>query len=237
MSFARRKTAFAMECSVMELCRQSTSPPVLVTLTFAETLTDYQEARRRFRCLRERMRRKYPGLELCGAWELQKRGVWHPHFVANQFIDVKWLRLNAIQCGFGRIMRLDYIAGSRNRKADSVRRAARYICKYVTKEIGTNVTGKGNRVVFFHGGARRATVRFSWSGGLNKLWRLGRSHYYELFGVQPKHHNWQCVVRIGWELLTGYEKSKLLERCPKVANWWFQGRLPASLVDQRECPF
>lgn len=221
MSNPRCKTAFALKCSIVEICRTSYDP-IMGTLTFAENVTDLVEAKRRFRMLEERIRRRLPRIQIVGAWEEQTRGAWHPHFVASHPVDVNWLRENAVECGFGQMMRLERI----HKHRDSVEvligntwRAANYIAKYVTKGIVENEHPKGLRVCFYHGGSRKASVRFSWASGLHQVYRAGVDMFVEIYGQMPSHLSWSLVLRIGWESMTSEQKDSLVETSRAVRRW------------------
>jgi hypothetical protein len=159
----------------LDIIRRSANP-ILGDLTFRDNITDKAEAATRFRRFIERVRRKAKAegreIEICGAWELQARGAWHPHYVCSHPLDVNWVREIAQACGFGPQFRLDYIkprAGFRN---ISQEKAARYCAKYVTKDCG-KAELRGKRLPLYFNTRRVCGNRFEWVGGLRRLFRLG----------------------------------------------------------------
>lgn len=237
MRDSRRKTAFVVTCTVKGLCARF-SPCVLATLTFEENLTDLIEAKRRWHNLSRKIGRtclaRHP-LEFVGVWERQKRGAWHLHVVCNQYIDVVWLRDEAVSCGFGRMMRLDYL---RDRKPNeggfrggkSTNGAAAYLCKYLLKDLGDDSSGLG--LVTYGGGrhVKKGSVRFHWAGWQRALAVKGLSFLSEMalhdpdearmWGWSPgRRAAWPLVVRIGMELLTPAERSDLALRFDGFARY------------------
>ena len=222
MSSPRYKTAFALECSIRELCRKN---PLAISgsATFSENLTDIAEAHRRWRNLLGRIRRRIPKVALCGVWERQKRGAWHVHYVASHFIDVNWLRQAAIECGFGPQMKLQPVNLMNGFKSGSgVNSAVAYCCKYLKKDLEY---GEGNdRLVFYHGGSRSASTRFRWAHGMAKMWRLGRDIYSEVYGPCSRrqlHKATGFIMRLGFEMLSEDERWALLETSDVVRRWWY----------------
>ena len=227
MSGNRSKTAFALECSIRELCRKN---PLAISgsATFAENVSDIKEAHRRWRNLLERIRRRLPHISVCGVWERQERGSWHVHYVASSFIDVNWLRPVAIECGFGPQMRLQPVVavkgfrGLKGTNLSSVDTAVRYCCKYLTKQVEEYAAGE--RLVFYHGRSRAASTRFKWVGGMSKLFRIGRQAYSEVFGTlthKRLSYVMPLVMRMGWELLSDDERWDMLNTSDVVRRWWF----------------
>lgn len=215
------KLSYAVQLSVAELCRLSKSP-VLATLTFAENVVDRVEAEKRYRRLKERLRRRFLSLNAVGVWQRQARGAWHLHLVLDRCIAIEWLRPQAVACGFGTFINLRRIgaAGFRQLGPD---RVARYISRYVSRDLPEG--DKGARLVAYIGNARRCTVRFGWANGVSKLWRAGRGIFFELFGHTPDFDSYWFVVRLGWETFSSDEKDLMLQS-RGVRSWWDPDRYP-----------
>jgi len=218
---SRGRTAFALACSIRELCRQYPDS-ISGDATFQENITDVGEAHRRWRNLLARLERKYPKLKIVGVWERQKRGAWHVHYVASARIDVGWMRDNAIACGFGPQMKLQPVHGRDGFRSKGVEGAVSYCCKYLAKEL--DKAEEGVRMVFYHNRSRYASTRFRWVGGMAKLYRKGRSLYSETFGIIPNRKlsgAMPLIMRMGWECLTGDEQWDLLVSSELVRRWWY----------------
>lgn len=231
---SRNKTAYVCELSIVELVRRHPHS-ILCTLTFHDCITDKPEARKRWRRLRERISRKWPGLEAVGVWQRQDRGAWHLHLVCSQRLPVGELRAMAVECGFGQMMRLDYIGGRngyrRSNRAGSVRGVVRYLCRYLTRDL-TEGRGDGCLVVYVR--AKRGTVKFTWTKGLAKLWRLGMDYLtsleHRVFDGPLHEVPFIVVARIGFESLSEPEQAWLLETDSGVSRWWYS-------TDIHEGPF
>jgi hypothetical protein len=171
----RRRSAFKLLTQCLDIIRRH-ERPILGTLTFQDHISDKAEAAKRFRRFIERVRRRAKAegwdLEMAGCWELQKRGVWHPHFIASMRLEVSWLRPIAQACGFGAQMDLQYIKPVPGFRNVSQEQAARYVCKYVVKDCG-NPALRGKRLPIYFNTRRVCSNRFEWSGGLRRLFRLG----------------------------------------------------------------
>lgn len=224
MGSSRGKTAFALECSIREMCRRD-SRAISGSLTFRENVTDKEYASKCLRRLLARISRRYPKYRMCGVWELQDRGAWHVHYVGSAFIDVVWLRSAAVECGFGPQMKLqpvEPVDGFRHRGVD---RAVDYCCKYLKEDLAGGCYGKGARLVFYHGPmSRAASTRFSWRGGFHRLYRLGRALFSDVYGVVSQHELHSrvgLIIRMGWEQLTGDEQWEMLTRSPAIRRWWY----------------
>lgn len=98
----------------------------MVTLTFADEVYEYEDARREFREFLRRVRR-YLGrpFRYIAVPELQKRGVWHWHVVVVDDIHQNiWAKL----WGRGYVWVERFIGG--------IKRLSNYLTKYLTKELG-----------------------------------------------------------------------------------------------------
>jgi hypothetical protein len=220
------KQRFAVKLAVEELFRTAKFP-VFFTLTFAENITDRAEAERRWRRLRERIRRKKSGLRFVGCWQRQSRGAWHLHLVVDDFLNVQWLRPAAIECGFGPQMVLKPMNKPGFRRAN-----AKYVADYVSRYIIRDLSDRGDdwkvRLPVFGGpGARVAVCRFGWARGISKLYRLGREWWSELFAPeQPTFEDYWFIVRLGWQSLLAEEQALLLKESEAVVRWWDPERYP-----------
>ena len=173
------------------------SCPVMGTLTTAENVTDKKEASKRFRRVLERIRRHFKTngqrVEICGAWQRQQRGAWHPHFVCSRRLDVNWLRAVAVECGFGVQMRLDYIKPTNGFRHVGSKYAVNYIGRYVTRDFSDTADAKGARLTFYFNTVRGTCRGWSFAGGLSKLHRLGCRR---MFGPESSF-NWSGVHLTG----------------------------------------
>lgn len=219
---ANHKTVFALSSSIREMCRchvWATSG----SFTFRENVTDLSEAKAALRRVLERIRRRHPEIKMVGVWERQSRGAWHAHWVSSSFIDVKWLRSVAVASGFGPQMLLQTVNRVPGYRGQGVDRAVRYLTKYLTKDL--DGVEPGTRLVWYHGaGSRSCSVRFSWSGGMAKLFRLGRGIYSEVFGAlswETQRAATGVIVRMGWEMLSPDQQAYMLEHSDCVRRWWF----------------
>lgn len=221
------KLSFAVQFSISELCKRSPNP-VLLTLTFHDNVTAKSEAETRFARLRERLRRIYPTLLGVGVWQRQTRGAWHLHLVLDRQIPVDWLRPAAVACGFGSFVNLKHIKPTNGfRDAGGVERVSRYVSRYVTRGFRSEEDGKARLVCYIRPKASRmCTCRFTWGGGLHKLFRAGRGNFYEIFGYLPTRDDWVLVVRLGWEMLDTVEQDKLLQESRAVRQWFLPDRYP-----------
>lgn len=212
-----------------EICRTPRGIPVMVTLTFGENVTDMPEAKKRWRALRERLRRRLPELRMAGCWQRQTRGAWHYHGVADQFIDVNWLRPAAVACGFGVQMVLRYVAvemrtscqvAKSNRDHSwSVARCVSYITRYVARDMLDDSVEAGVRVVDYFGRCRVATTAFGWACGFARVWRAGRGMWFEVYGEAPRWDDYQAVIELGWHTLTPDEQLRVEEESDAVFKW------------------
>jgi hypothetical protein len=221
------KTAFAVAKSIWWMVcgrpnRQGMC--VLLTLTFAENITERADREIRWRRLKARMLRRWPGLEGVGAWQRQKRGAWHAHVVVNQFLPVAELRAMCLACGFGSFCNLvpvEEMPGYRGvpggTREQQVYRCAKYITRYLVRDVGQE---SGERTAIYFGeGARSCTVRFSWANGKARLWRMGAKEFFEVFGESPSWNNRELVMQLGWAFATTEERSELYCGSTAVAEW------------------
>lgn len=228
MANSRAKLAYAVCLGVAEIVRTSKAP-TFDTFTFAENVTDKLEASKRWRRLKARLKRHYPGLRAVGVWQRQKRGAWHFHCVFDRRLDVLQVRPWAMACGFGNQLNMRAIGDLPGmRQGWSPERVARYLTRYITREVDSEADA-GARLADYCGDARRATVTFRWANGIGKLWRLGRGAWQEIFGghgTQPRFEEFWFVVRLGWETLSAEEQGLMLLDSHEVAEWFNPERYP-----------
>jgi hypothetical protein len=172
------------------------SCPVMGTLTTAENVRDKKDASKRFRRVLERIRRHFKKrgqkVEICGAWQRQRRGAWHPHFVCSRRLDVNWLRAVAVESGFGVQMRLDYIKPTNGFRHVGAKYTVNYIGRYVTRDFSDTADAKGARLTFYFNTVRGKCRGWSFAGGLSKLHRLGCRR---MFGPESEF-DWEDVRRL-----------------------------------------
>lgn len=219
MSSHAVKVTYAVDLAVKELVR--TSPqPIFATFTFQENITDMNEAKRRWHRLRERIKRLYPRIRGVGVWQRQQRGAWHFHCVFDRPIPVEWLRPAALECGFGTFVNLQRLKAVNGYRPPDLKRIIGYITRYLAKDLGGD-NDAWVRTVTYIGNGRVASCRFGWARGMGKLYRLGRSIYFELFQTLPRFDSYWLIVRIGWDLLSEMEQDAMLSRGGPVRKWWY----------------
>lgn len=99
------------------------------SLTFADEVTELDEAWRQFRLFYRRLHRHLPSLKYVVVPELQKRGVWHFHMCVDQYIDHAWM---AAVWGQGYV----YVSHG------DARGASRYLVKYLSKTFCDSELGE-----------------------------------------------------------------------------------------------
>lgn len=201
----------------------------MVTLSFHDNVVDIAAAKKRWRRLKERMRRHLDGVRCAGAWQRQGRGAWHYHGVADRFIDVNWLRAVAVECGFGPQMKLRYVqvvqrtssASSKllNEYSWSLARVSNYITRYVARDMMNDSVEPGVRVVDYFGDCRVCTTAFAWAGGFARLYRAGRGAWFDFYGEAPRWDDYHAVVELGWHHLTEDEQARVLQESDAVFKW------------------
>lgn len=218
MASGKAKLAYAVALAVADIVGKS-KISTFDTFTFAENLTNLDECQRCLRNLEARVERNWPDIRFVGVWQQQARGAWHVHVVFSRFLDVNVLRPMALECGFGPQLNCRMVA---HNTSWSATRVASYLTRYLTRD--TENVPKGARVVRYHGDARKATVRFSWSNGLAFLWRRGREIWKEVYGEgyedRPRFRDIDMVLRLGMEDLNEDERYKLLWNSSAVCAWW-----------------
>jgi hypothetical protein len=236
MRNSRAKTAFIVAQSILGLVRRNNGG-TFATLTFADNLEDLAEAKRRWHNLVRRMgRRLGERFELVGVWERQRRGAWHLHCVWSSWVDVNWLRPEAIECGFGPQLSLSPIKCPRGftrytSRPEKVSNVMRYLTKYLLKTVDEADSGKGV-VTYKERLVKRGTTAFTWAGWRGILAGRGRQFLEDLARENTEHarvfgwHSgrfhqtpWEVCFRIGVNLLTAAERAAMALRFDGFARW------------------
>lgn len=197
------------------------------TFTFAENLTDKDEAERRFKPFKDLVprRRSVEGRapELLYFWERQKRGAWHVHVLVDVFFDVNELRPWMVARGWGPVMNAQRIDGRQHwvdgigwvRDNREQEKLMLYLMKYVTKSMTDSGAMSGvEKKKKVTGGNRRARrcntlFRFApwwnpcaklWHYGID-LWRSGDCGYNRERRWRPTPRQFREVFRLGHEYL------------------------------------
>jgi hypothetical protein len=179
---------------VRRLCK-SKGLNTMLTLTYAENMTDREQMARDFDVFVKRARRALPGFQYVCVFEQQKRGAWHAHIAVPRI-------LSHYYHGGGLVKSYDLLrsmwrgvigAGgnvdvSRNKRVGrSSSKLAGYIAKYIGKDFGSDSQGDSYRA---SGRALPAPVVFR---SHPKLWEsyeelldllsidLKRSHFHMAF--------------------------------------------------------
>lgn len=228
MADHRAKLSYAVCLAVQEIVRTSSSP-TFDTFTFAENVTDKLEASMRWRRLKARLKRAYPGLRAVGVWQRQRRGAWHFHCVFDRRLDVVTVRAWAVACGFGSQLNMRAIGDLPGMKQGwSPQRVASYLVRYITRDVSEGDAGV--RLADYCGDSRKATTAFRWGGGIARLWRLGCGAWTELFdihdGTGPTFEDFWFVVRLGWESLASADQDVAIAGSDAVALWWSPANYP-----------
>lgn len=216
---ASAKTSYLAEQSILRFC--SNHEAVFYwTFTFEQNVVEKSEAERRFRPLKDLLRRREA--HYLHFWERQSRGAWHVHMLVNIYIDVTWLRPWLVERGWGPIMKVikvehrGFHAGKYGWVVDdrNIRRLVWYLRKYLTKSLEES-TGKKKA---FGGSvsARAGTTRFKW------LPQFHPTAYLYYYGAQAYRELWGPVVPLGAIALCvrmGYELTNWCAQDP----WLFDG--------------
>lgn len=210
MSYSRTKLRFAGEHNFSEYIR--IRPRVYFwTLTIAENVTSKEEAERRFKPVKDYIRRR--GGTMVGVWEKQERGAWHVHFLTEKYIDVNWFRPWLMQRGWGQWCKVKIVeprarwTGERwEVDLESVRGIIRYLGKYLLKAC-TDDYGNKVRPLICSRSARKATVGFKWVPWENPyafLYAVGRSLWMDMYGTAPRWTDSKILIFMGAEDVDWY---------------------------------
>lgn len=149
---------------------ETSEHPIWLNLTFGENVTKKDYASRCWDKLSKRLVRQYPSIRLVGIWARQRRGAWHIHAVCDRRLPVRWLRMNAVGCGFGVQCYLQELDG----KTETPQKISRYIAGYCTDKNGLDpVIDKGVRRMIFVGSNVRA-LNMRYRSVLKKCTSVGR---------------------------------------------------------------
>jgi hypothetical protein len=143
MSLSLRKVRYAFESGILSFCLRYAPAVYFWSLTFAENLEDEVEAKRRFRCVCDLVRRR--GGQYYGVWEKQKRGAWHLHLLVNVYFEWHWFQSWLMARGWGSQLYVKEVYGL----PSAVGRArwvplARYMSKYLLKQRRSIVEDSGH---------------------------------------------------------------------------------------------
>ena len=228
---AHARTAFAVQLAIEYLAREFTRC-TFCTFTFHENITVKREAAERWEPLKKRLKRKFKSLMGVGVWQRQKRGAWHLHMVMSQRVAIEWLRAAAMDCGFGSFINIKYVDSSDKARVHNFKDAkivgAKDVASYITRYLwrARDSKDKGVRLTEYLGKCRISTVRFSWVGGMSRVWRAGVAAWVELWGCEPSFEGWENVISLGWGSLGRDEREKLMRESRKVFEWQHPERFP-----------
>ncbi|MGA3285208.1 MAG: hypothetical protein ABSD57_12230 [Verrucomicrobiota bacterium] len=138
MGIAFRKVRYSFEAGLTSFCLRYEPDVFFWNLTFAENLVSVTEAKKRFRCVCDLVRRKKG--EYYGVWERQKRGAWHLHLLVNVYFEWHWFQKWLMARGWGEQLYVERVRPL----PDAVGRArwlppARYLSKYLLKQYDSTV--------------------------------------------------------------------------------------------------
>jgi hypothetical protein len=214
---SRAKTKYLFEESLRAFLKAYAGRAVLLTLTFQDNVTDKAEAERRFKPVKDWLvARKFFGL---GVWQRQKRGAWHLHLVLSDnmlaYLPVNLLRDFAMRCGWGSFCNIRLIRRTENgenvvgeyQEGRGVRNVVAYLSRYLVRDLGDG-QDKRVRLVCWVGRRRvkKGNVRFAWTHGAARAWRLGCAVLDELITYAEggwKRRGWQWrwlgeIMDVGW---------------------------------------
>jgi hypothetical protein len=162
-----------------------------LTFTFSENVTEREYAEDRFRRLKRRLVKHWPGTRAVGVWARQFRGAWHIHLVA-EFPGVtdldlegdiyngsggsenwRWLRSAAVDLKWGQQMKFRRV---RETLLDGAK-LANYLGNYCTDKNGLDpVKDKNVRRVIYIGQNVRI-FDFRWKSTFKRIVSLGRAEH------------------------------------------------------------
>jgi len=143
-------------------------PDRMLTLTYAENMTDYDQAHRDFVKFKKSFLARFPHAAFIAVPEQQQRGAWHWHVVLRGWFNIATLR-RWWPHGYARI---DY---KKRKLRDDADKLGVYLAKYVGKGLG--LLGRAaysvcNRKVLDKPAVTRVRVRLTASEGLPVWVRL-----------------------------------------------------------------
>lgn len=107
----------------------SLAPDRMLTLTYRENMTDYDQAKKDFTKFRQSFSMRFPGSCFVAVPEKQQRGAWHFHVALRGYFSISTLR-KWWPHGYARI---DY--RKRQLRADATK-IGMYLSKYLGKDLG-----------------------------------------------------------------------------------------------------
>jgi hypothetical protein len=107
----------------------SLAPDRMLTLTYAENMTDFDQARADLKLFKDSFSKRYPGSSFVAVPERQQRGAWHWHIALRGYFSIHRLR-KWWPHGYARI---DY--RKRQMRADAAK-IGMYLSKYLSKDLG-----------------------------------------------------------------------------------------------------
>lgn len=172
----------------------------MLTLTAAATDTverSYDEQARRWKVFREQLRRDFAAMrfEYFKVIERQQRGHAHLHILfRGDFIPQRWLSAAAAKAGFGPVVDIRQVG----------KQAARYVSKYLAKEMGTTPEQQGYPPLpRWH---RRASWSSAWAPAFQASWQqwlnqheLARFRWY-IANARPTRTAYR-LAQLDYELL------------------------------------
>lgn len=144
------------------------APDRMLTLTYAENMADFDQAKRDFKLFKDSFAKRYPMCSFVAVPEQQQRGAWHWHVVLRGWFNIAQLR-RWWPHGYARI---DY---KKRKVRDDAAQLGVYLAKYVGKGLG--LLGRAsyavcNRKMLDKVEVSRVRVRFTTSEGLPVWVRL-----------------------------------------------------------------
>ncbi len=104
------------------------APDRMLTLTYAENMGDYGQAKRDFEKFKKSFAGRYPGSAFVAVPERQQRGAWHFHVALRGYFSIQRLR-KWWPHGYARI---DY---QKRKLRDGVGKIGAYLGKYLSKDL------------------------------------------------------------------------------------------------------
>jgi hypothetical protein len=175
-----------------------------LTFTFSENVTERGYAEDRFRRLKRRLLKHWPGTRAVGVWARQFRGAWHMHMVA-EFPGVtdldlegdiyngsggseswRWLRSAAVDLKWGQQMKFRRVG---NTYLDGAK-LANYLGNYCTDKNGLDPVKDKNVRRLIYIGQHVRIFDFRWKSTFKRIVALGRSeHRAEMSGMKAEEEH------------------------------------------------
>jgi len=219
----RAKSSYIFRLAVAQMWRWSAGRLFFGTITFQENILEKAEAMRRFRSLKDRLRRSGKRFSFAGVWQRQKRGAWHFHFFTTDFLNVEWFRPMAVASGFGPQMFFERIGNSSFQRPwlVDVAKSIRYVCRYMERDCNTG-DYENETLVSYGGGTRCGNTRFYWNTLIRKLHRLGCDEWMYMNTGEPVYaQSFDILVNVGFGSLSDEEKAACFQ--DQTFYQWFFG--------------